>query len=268
MKKKVIKISKIVLIVYCLVGIGLYHFQEKFLFHPEPVDVDFKYNFKGRTEEAFIPVNKYEQIHLVKFRPDTPSRGLILYFHGNMKNVSWYESSARFFTQLGFEVWMHDYPGFGKTTGKLSEDKLYQHAMQVRKLAGEKFSSDSIYLYGRSLGTGIAAYMAANSENRSLILETPYSSIPSLFSHYAFMYPVGRMSIFKIPTSQFLEDVKEPILILHGTKDRVIPLSEASKLRKVLKPGDKFIEIEGGGHNDLGSNEKYKRALQQWLKNP
>lgn len=254
------------LIIYCLIGIGLYHFQDSFLFHPESVPPDYKYDFKSSVEEVFIPVNKYEKIHLVKFRTDTPARGLVIYFHGNMKNVSWYKSSAQFFTSRGFEVWMHDYPTFGKTTGKLTEERLYYHAMQVRKLAGEKFIGDNIHLYGRSLGSGIAAYVAANSNNHSLILETPYSSIPSLFSTYAFIYPVERMSNFKIPTKKFLGDVEEPILIFHGTRDRTIPLREAAKLKSVLKKGDKFVEIEGGSHNDLGSSKNYQTTLLYWMK--
>ncbi len=264
-RKRIFQILKIILIVYCLIGIGLYHFQDELLLHPEPVDQDFKYDFQLKAEEVFIPVNEHEKIHLVKFPADTNTRGLILYFHGNMKNVAWYESSALIFNRLGFDVWMYDYPGFGKTTGKLSEERINYQALQVRKLAGERFISDSIVLYGRSFGSGIAAFIAANSTNRSLVLETPYSSIPSLFSTYAFMYPVGRMSNFKIPTIKYLEDVKEPVLILHGTNDRTIPLREAIKLKKVLKTGDSFIEIEGGGHNDLGSSEEYMQALTQWL---
>lgn len=265
MKKRAIQIFKILLIIYCLGGIALYHFQERILFHPEPVAADFKYDFKGRTKEVFIPVNAEEKIHLVKFFADSPSRGVVIYFHGNMKNVSWYAGSVLAFTDRGFDVWMHDYPGFGKTTGKLTEERLYRQSIQVRKLAGENYAKDSIVLYGRSIGSGIAAYVAANSENKLLIMEAPYSSIPSLFSRYAFIYPVSRMSSFKIPTKKFIREVKEPILIFHGKEDRTIPLQEAHKLKGGLKPGDMIIEIEQAGHNNIPASGEYQKALSEWL---
>lgn len=265
MKRSIVKVVKIVIIVYCLLGIALFYLQEKFLFHPEPVASDFKYHFKEKTEEVFIPVNRYEQIHFVKFFADTPSRGLVLYFHGNMKNIAHYERNVAFFTSRGFDVWMPDYPGFGKTTGQLTEERMYNHAIQVRKMAEEQFSPHEIIVYGRSLGSGIAAYVAANSANASLVLETPYSSIPSLFSTYAFIYPVNRMSNFKIPTKEYLKDVKEPVLIMHGTRDRTIPMREALKLKTRLKAGDRFVEIEGGKHNDLNSKELYLETLHRWM---
>src|SRR5205823_1244644 len=102
---------------------------------------------------------------------------------------------------------MPDYPGYGKTTGELTEKKLYDESMQVYKMARSKFSKDSIIIYGKSLGSGIASHLAAAVDCRRLILETPYYSIPALFTCYAPIYPNSYMSHFKLPTYEYLQQV-------------------------------------------------------------
>ena len=161
---------------------------------------------------------------MIKFFPvDSVRRGVVVYFHGNRENIERYAKFANNFTKHGYEVWMEDYPGFGKSTGERTEKKLYEQALQIQKMAAAKYGKDSIIIYGKSLGTGIAAYVAAGSDNQRLILETPYYSIPSLFGCYAPIYPTGSMSTYQIPTYKYLQDVHYPVTIFHGTKDDVIP---------------------------------------------
>src|SRR5690606_6588229 len=105
-------------------------------------------------------------------------------------------------------------------------------------MAYSKFSPDSIIVYGKSLGTGVASYVASKEKIRQLILETPYYSMPSLFSSYAPIYPTGRMSRFKFPVGEYLQKVEEPVTIFHGTSDRVVFYSQGKKLQKILKPKD------------------------------
>lgn len=263
-KKRLFLIIQLILIIYGLIGIGLFYLQDKFLFHPEPVEPDFKYAFSHQFTEQYITVNEHYKIHLVKIMPQGKPRGLILFFHGNMKNVGYYQKNISSLVDLGFEVWMPDYPGFGKSIGDLNEQNLNTLAVQTQRLATAHISADSIILFGKSLGTGPAAYAAANSINKMLILETPYSSIPSLFRTYAWMYPVGKMCHFKLPVIDYLKDVKYPIVIFHGDADKIIPLKEAEKLKQVLKPGDKFITIPSGHHNDLKDSDLYKEELKRW----
>jgi hypothetical protein len=265
-RRKVFSWTKIVIIVYCLIGIALYYLQERFLFHPEKLDKNYQYHFDRPFEEVMIPVNKEDTISLVKFFPaDSLRKGVVLYYHGNRKNIGHYAAYAGIFLKHGYEVWMADYPGFGKTTGVRTEKKMYEQALIVQQLAASRYSGDSIIIYGKSLGTGIATYVAANTRSRALVLETPYYSIPSLFAHYAMIYPVSYMATYKIPAYQYMADVKAPVLIFHGTGDDVIPLSNAEKLKPYLKKGDRFIVIKGGGHNTLGNFPEFNAALDSLL---
>jgi uncharacterized protein len=266
-KRKVIRWATVIVFVYASAGIALYYLQEKFLFHPEPLPKDFEFKFNLPFKEVNIAMNARDTLNLIQFFPiDSVPKGVVLYFHGNRENVNRYAKYATNFTKNGYEVWMPDYPGFGKTTGKLSEENMYLQAKEVYKLAHSKFSSDSIIVYGKSLGTGVASYIAAKQKIERLILETPYYSIPDLFSSYAPIYPTGRMSHFKFPVGEYLKKVNVPTTIFHGTADKVIFYSHAAKLKKVLKPGDEFITIENGTHNNLNDFPLFHEKLDSVLR--
>jgi uncharacterized protein len=271
-RKKIFRWLKIIILLYSLIGIALFYLQEKFLFHPEKLPADYKFGFHyiySRDipfEEVNIPFNNTDTMNMVKFFPeDSVTKGVVLYFHGNRQNIERYAKFAGRFTEHGYEVWMEDYPGFGKSTGERTEKKMFEQALQIRKMAASKFAADSIIIYGKSFGTGIAAYVASETNNKRLILETPYFSIPSLFSCYAPIYPTGQMSTYKIPTNEFLADVKYPISIFHGTDDGVIPYRNAARLKTVLKPTDEFVMIEKGTHHNLNDFPFFQQKLDSLL---
>ncbi|MFM6926440.1 MAG: alpha/beta hydrolase [Ferruginibacter sp.] len=265
-RKRIYRWVKIIILLYCLIGIALFYLQERFLFHPEKLSNAYVYHFNVPFEEMNIPFNSTDTINMIKFLPkDSLRRGVVLYFHGNRQNIERYAKFAGNFTKHGYEVWMEDYPGFGKSTGDRTEKKLYEQALQVQKMASSKYHSDSIILYGKSFGTGIASYVASETNNKRLILETPYYSIPSLFSCYAPIYPTGKMSTFKIPSNEFLADVKYPITIFHGNDDGVIPYRNASRLKAVLKPTDEFVTVDKGTHHNLNDFPLFQRKLDSLL---
>ena len=266
MNKKLLRWIKVIVLLYCVIGIALFYLQDYFLFHPTALPRNYQYSFDMPFREVDIPFNKTDTVNLVQFFPkDSARKGVVLYFHGNRENIKRYAKFVSNFTKHGYEVWMPDYPGFGKTVSDRNEKTLYRQAVQVYLLAAAKYHPDSIVIYGKSFGTGIASYLASVKNCRQLILETPYYSIPDLFGCYAFIYPTSRMSNYKIPTNEFLADVKVPITIFHGTGDWVIPYRCATKLKTVLKPTDQFITIEKGSHHDLDKFTLYHQKLDSLL---
>ena len=257
---------KVIILIYCSVGIALYYLQEKILLHPKKLERTHQFNFTGPFTELFIPFNATDTVHMVKFLPtDSIRKGVILYFHGNKNNVEHYAPFVTAFTKKGYEVWIPDYPGFGKSTGEFTEKKLYSIAYEIQKMAALKFGADSLVIYGKSLGTAVAAYAASVKPCKMLILETPYYSIPSLLRSYAFMYPASAMSKYKLPTYQFLDEVAAPVVIFHGTSDWVVPYRSGVRLKNHLKAGDIFVTIPGGKHNNLASSQIYKRTVDSLL---
>ncbi|MES1225753.1 MAG: alpha/beta fold hydrolase, partial [Bacteroidota bacterium] len=242
--------------------------QDYILFHPSPVDKKYKYDFiNNAAAEVTIPYDKETQLDVIKFKPenDTLNKGVVLYFHGNRENISWYAKYAPGFTNKGYEIWMIDYPGFGKSTGTFTEQRRYEYALQFYKLARSKYKPADIIIYGKSLGTCLATQLASIRDCKYLVLETPCYSMTSLVAHYFPVYPVNRMLHYHFPNNEYIKNVKAPILILHGTDDGVVPYSNAEKLKPLLKPEDKFVTIEGGSHNNLNDFTLFRRQLDSLL---
>ncbi len=265
-RKKWIGIVQWIVITYSLVGIGLYYLQDQIIFRSESLPPDYVYRFDKPFDEINIPYNNQSNINIVRFKvDDSIQKGVVLYFHGNRSNINYYAPLANIFLEKKYEVWMVDYPGYGKSTGQLEENVFYAYAEQLYKLAAQSFTPDSIILYGKSLGTGFAAYIAAKFPAQQLILETPYYSFPTMASTYFPIYPVSRMLRFRIPTHEFIKNIKMPVTIFHGTADRTIPLSNAEKLKPLLKSGDRFITIADGKHNGLLSFSIYLNTIDSLL---
>lgn len=262
-RKKIIRFLKVIVLVYCTLGIALYYLQEKFLFHPVSLAPDYTYSFKQPFKEVNLEYDATTTFNLIQFLPkDTTSiKGVVLYFHGNRENINRYASFAENFTKKGYEVWMPDYPTFGKSIGKLSEAILYEEAIQVYSMAKAKFKPDSISIYGKSLGTGIASYLASKRNCKQLILETPYSSITSIFNRYCFIFPVSKMIHYKLPTKEYLKNVIAPVTIFHGTNDGIISYSNAVQLIESLKKTDEFITVDGAIHTNINDYKLYHQKL-------
>ena len=254
------------LILYGLTGIAIYYLQDYFFFQRIPLSTEYRYEFGVPYNEVNLTFNKLSNINIIQF-PSTgsPDRGVVLYFHGNRKNISWYARHAPAMTKNGYAVWMIDYPGYGKSTGKLEEEVLYAYALQMYKLARKKYSADSITLYGRSMGTGIAAHLASHQPAKRLILETPYYSFASVGAHFFPIYPMERMINIKLSTYEYIPNVHMPISIFHGTKDWIIPYSNSKRLEPLLKKGDEFITIKGAGHNNLSEYPLFQSKLDSLL---
>ena len=254
------------IIIYCATAVVLQNLQKKILFRPKPLSLDYFYKFKFPFKEINIPLNKTDNLNLVQFFPDHKvPKGVILYFHGNRDNINRYARHAANFTMNGYEVWMADYPGYGKTTGKQTEENFYSQAIEIYRLANAKFNSQRIVIYGKSLGSGIASYLASRQSCRRLILETPYFSIPDLINSLFPIIPVNGIDQFKFPTGEYCRNIDVPITIFHGSKDRVIPYRCAAKLKDVLKAGDEFITITKGAHHNLTNFRQFHEKLNTIL---
>lgn len=266
-KRKIFRWLKVLIIIYCGIGIGMYSLQETILFHPKKLHTDYVFKIDQPYTETRIPFNKEDTMSLVKFLTvDSNAKGVIIYFHGNLKNIERFAPFVKSFTKQGYEVWMPDYPGYGKSTGSITEEKLYDQAVQVREMASVKFDSSRIILYGKSMGSGIAAYVASITPNKLLILETPYYSIPDIFDAYTYIYPVNKMIKYKMPTYQYLEETQERVVIFAGRTDWIIPYRCAVKLKPALKPGDKFITVDKAGHNEVNISPEYLAVIDSLLK--
>lgn len=248
---------------YLTSGAVLYLVQDLLFFHPKKLPLSHRFPFDQPFTELNIPIED-RNLNVVQFHASAPERkGIVLYFHGNMRNIERYANQAPFFTQEGYAVWMVDYPGFGKSTGKRSEEVMYSDAQLLYSMARKEVSPDRIVIYGRSIGTGVASYLAAHQPCQQLILETPYYSIDAIAKHYAPIFPVKSLMHYRFPVNAYLKQVKAPITILHGTRDEIIPYRQAQQLATI--DGVALVTISKGKHNNLSSYPLFQQTINRLL---
>ena len=256
----------IVLGLYVMLGTTLYFIQEKILFLPTFLEQDYVYEFSENFEEVFLKTKDEAFINAIHFKVPNP-KGVILYFHGNAGDLSRWGLIAEYFVQQQYDVFIMDYRTYGKSTGALSEQALYDDAQLCYDYLLEQYSDQDIILYGRSLGTGIATYVASHNNPKKLILETPYYSMLDVAQHRFPMFPLKHLLKYQLPTFEFIKKVTCPIIIFHGTDDNVVPFKSGKKLLDELpKSQAQFIQIDGGNHNNLIEFDAYRSGIETILK--
>jgi len=262
-RQRVQRVLLALVAIYFIGGAVLYFTQDHLLFHPKPLPKEYKFSFQPSFQEANILFNN-NNVNIIKFKPAHQRKGVVLFYHGNMGNVEHYRQYPSIFLRNEYEIWMIDYPGFGKTTGKLTEKLLDSEALLMYDLAAKQISADSITIYGKSIGTGVASFVASKKNCRILILETPYYSIPSLAKNYFPIYPVNLMIKYSFPIHTYLKNIKCPITIFHGTGDEVISYKHSLRLKNDNKKIE-LISIQNGKHNDLSRYDLFQKKLDSLL---
>ncbi|WP_252723870.1 alpha/beta hydrolase [Winogradskyella psychrotolerans] len=248
-----------------MIGSALYFFQEKLLFFPSTLEGDYQYQFQYKFEELFFKTEENASINALHFKVDNP-KGVILYFHGNAGDLSRWGTVAEYFVALHYDVLIMDYRTYGKSIGKLSEAAFYKDAQYCYDYLLGQYSESDITIYGRSLGTGIASYVASKNNPKQLILETPYFSILDVAKGRFPILPVKQLLKYQFPTYQFLPKATCPITIIHGTADAVVPYTSGEKLSGLNIENLNFITVEDAGHNNLIAFEDYHSTINTILK--
>jgi pimeloyl-ACP methyl ester carboxylesterase len=252
-----------------IVGCGLFYFrQENMIFYPEALPPNFQYSFPARFDEVTLSVDG-AAINALHFKTDNP-KGVIIYFHGNAGNLRGWGEVALDFTRLSYDVLIPDYRGYGKSTGKIrSEEMLHRDAAVAYNYLKERYLENQITIYGRSIGTGIAVYLAKDAMPRILILESPMFNMRDLARHhYPFMpsWLVGLILKYPMRTDLWIADVPCPVYLFHGTEDDVVPYNSSERLLKLIRTQSRLFTIPGGGHNNLSDLPLYHEELERILK--
>lgn len=185
--------------------------------------------------------------------------------HGNAGNLAGWGGVARDFLPFGYDIFIYDYRGYGKSDGTISsEDQIYQDAEKVLKRITQDYRTQDIILYGRSIGSGIASFLATKNRVKALILETPYYNLAWLAKHYYPIIPTFFLK-YKFANNEFLKSITSPSFIIHGTDDEVIPYVNSALLAKDF-PSTEFFTIKGGHHNDLINFQEFRDSISLILK--
>ncbi len=203
-----------------------------------------------KFQEINIPFEG-ELVNGLKFSAAEP-KGAILFFHGNFGDVSGWGAYGADFAALGYDFYIFDYPGYGKSDGKISsQQQLFASADAMSRYVLAQHSSKRLAMIGYSIGSGIAAQQAAKWGAARLILLAPYFSFERL-AHEKIPFVPKFLIRYKIPTAEFLQAARgTQITLIHGAADELIPVHHSYDLAGSLKEGDLFYEIAGAPHNGL-----------------
>ncbi|TSE06889.1 alpha/beta hydrolase [Aquimarina algiphila] len=264
------KLRNIFLYGVCFYGVVLlllYCFQEKILFQPEELSNNYTFQFEDPFNEFFLKTNDGNQLNAIHFTTKKP-KGVILYFHGNKGSLKRWGNIASFFVKKKYDVVVMDYREYGKSTGKISEQVLYKDAQLFYDYVKNIYPENQIVVYGRSLGTGIAAKVASENNPNHLVLETPYYNIKDVAEHWFPYFPVSFILKYNLPSDVFVKKVSCDITIYHGTEDKVVPYQSGERLFKSISISNKrMITIKGGEHNNLIEFNTYRSTIDEILKN-
>jgi alpha-beta hydrolase superfamily lysophospholipase len=220
---------------------------------------DFQFQFDQRFEEVRIPVPG-ATLHALLFMQEQP-RGLVFFLHGNAGNLQTWTTGIDFYRRLNYDLFILDYRGYGKSTGKIqSEAQLDADVRAAWDAVAPRYRGKPIAIYGRSLGTGLAAKLASDVDAQLLILVSPYFSLATAAKEE---YPFAPAWLLKYPlrTDEVIGSVKMPILLLHGSDDRRLPLAHSQRLAALARSPVELIVVEGAGHDNIHRFPSYLDAL-------
>ena len=181
------------------------------------------------------------------FLEEAGSREVLLYSHGNGEDIGHIRPLLTQFQKRGISVLAYDYPGYGTSTGRPSEKGVYAAAEAAFLYLTEQkdYPPESITLYGRSLGSGPACWLAGRYPVAGIILDGAFSSTFRVMTHVKFL-PFDKFDNLAI-----LPKLDCPVLLIHGKMDSVIPFSHALKNQAALNGSAETLWIETANHNNL-----------------
>ena len=253
-----------IIIGYLVLLAIVYFIQDRFIFKPEKLKQNFKYEYSIPFKELFFDVEQGVRINGLHFNVKDPL-GLVLYFHGNTRSIKGWAKYAKDFLKYRYDVVLVDYRGFGKSTGKRNEHAMLQDMQFVYDTLAVQYTEQHIIVYGRSLGSGFAAKIASDNKPRYLILDAPYFNFAKAIERFLPMLPIRYILRYQLRTDKWIRHVNCHTYIFHGTEDFLIPISNSEKLQQINPHKITLLRIVGGGHNNLPSFPTYHNLLRDIL---
>ena len=267
----------ILVLAFIGVPVGVYllrRFEASATFHPERAALGGVWRVPQGAEEVWFDTSDGVKLHGWLFRPARqPAAATVVYFHGNGGNLSYCDWVGESLAARGFEVLLFDYRGYGRSSGEPTDERgLYSDADAaydfVTKARGVE--ARRVVLYGQSLGTAAATDVAVRRACGALVLESGLSSASDMAGEIIPWLPrfVRGLTRNKLDTVGKLPRAGCPVLVVHGSRDEIIPVGQGRKLFEAAPEPKRLQIVEGAGHNDLSivGGGKYIDSLAQFIR--
>ena len=217
------------------------------------------------AEEVVLDSEGGERV-IVWHVPPSGEQPVLIYFHGNGGALLHRADRFRALTAHGIGLVAVSYRGYGGSTGSPSETGFIADGEAAYRFTAGRYPTQRIVLFGESLGTGVAVALAAVHPIGGLILQAPFTSAADVASLVYWFLPVRLLMKDPFYSDRRIAKVTVPVLILHGVRDRVVPIALGERLYALANEPKQFVRLPNGGHNDLdghGALEKVRAFLAE-----
>jgi uncharacterized protein len=261
-----IKLAVAALCAYALIVLAAYFGQRRLMYFPD----------RMRTLPAQVGLRDVEE-RLLKTPDGTrvvawygrakPGKPTILYFHGNAGSLANRAPRVERFMNEGWGVYMMSYRGYSGGGGSPTEGANVADArLAYGALVQEGVDPGSIIIYGESLGSGVAVRLATERPAAGLILDAPYSSIVDVAAAAYPYLPVRWLLADRYESRRYIAQVHMPLLILHGERDRVIPVNMGRELLALANEPKRIATFPNAGHSDIYlEGNPALEAVRRWI---
>jgi hypothetical protein len=232
--------------------------QEALLFHPRPLPAEHRFEKPPDAHEVWVDVPG-ARLHALHLRLPQP-RGVVFFLHGNAGNLDTWFVNTGFYRAQHLDLFMLDYRGFGKSTGRIeSEAQLMADVRAAWAQIAPRYAGRQRVFYGRSLGSGLAAQLAAELQPELTVLVSPYFSMAALAAE-KYPWVPGAALRYPLRTDLALPRVQGRVWMAHGGRDTLIPPEHAQRLQ-AAQPRAELLLVPEAGHGDIHQHQRYLDAL-------
>lgn len=263
----------VVAMLYVAACIYMWAMQRKIVFLPSPILQTSPDRLGMKFEELHIGVGEgidRAELYGWWIPADKTEASTLLYLHGNYRNIANNLEHTLRLHNLGYNVLLVEYRGFGNSSGTPSEANTYQDAEAAWQylVKARNIKSSQAFIYGHSLGGAVAINLALDHpEAAGVITESTFTSMQAMGElEYGFL-PVGLLLNQRFDTLKKIAQLKIPLLIIQGTWDKKVPVAMAKQLYTVAPQPKSLLLIEGGEHNNSGvvGWVEYRDALTDFV---
>ena len=276
-RRAALRVGRCALAVYVAWGLALFFLQTKMLYLPDLAGEGLREAEIRMLEERDGLVRHWierdgarTEAWLLRAFGAAPARGLVAISHGNAELIDDLLGDAREWRSLGFDVVLPEYRGYGRSTGSPGQEAIVGDTLAAIEWALAESGARALVLHGRSLGTGVAAQVAArvgeidaNGARPTLelvVLEAPFTSIASFAPRYG-LPPFIVRDPYR--TDEVLPALACPVVILHTRGDEVVPIEHGHALASLAPARIRLVEFDGGHNSGIASSRAYWAAIAE-----
>lgn len=259
----VLKWIAIIVVAGYLAGLMLLFVKQRTMLFPIPTAERTAPASAGFPEaEEHVLTTSDDAKVIVWHVPPKPGHAVVLFFHGNGDFLAGRVSRFRGITADGTGLVALSYRGYAGSTGAPSEQGLLQDAAAAYAFAAQRYDAARVVAWGFSLGTGVAVAIASGHPVGKLILEAPYTSTVDVAASLFRFVPIRLLMRDQFHSDERIGGVTVPLLIMHGTNDRAIPITFGERLFELAHEPKKLVRFPGGGHENLDDFGALETARQ------